>query len=423
MLLQPAWLGILAGTVDQHDTRAMVNAVGALPARPSAKQFEALARLLGDNLDAWETMRMHGPGRQELEELIAVALAATAAAREVSDAPLFSTLSHVAARALFARSCAYEGRADLERATQLFEESLMLTPVGHPDRSRRLGTLANALFTRYTKAGEADDLRRASALAEEALALAPAGHLDHDNHRGVLIFALMARYARNGQWGDLRRAVKLAEEALALVPVDDPSDHAALIGLRAALARCYARDDAAFAPADDLDRARHLAPVASALAIRHVRVRAWDGVRLAYHMLTLGLALTPAEHPLRAVYLSAVLAVQGARPTYWDPEVSRLALAEKMLALAPGDHPAHARRRENVIALLCDRYARLSEVTDLRRTVELLEEGLALTPAGHADRARRIDDLVTALNERYACVGDATDLRRIAELLTAERVV
>jgi len=422
MLLQSAWMGILAGTVDRHDAHAVARAVGALPARPSTRQLEALAQLLDDTLAAGETMRMHGPRIHGLEELIAVALAATAAARMADDAALLSALSHATARAIWDRYRVYEGRADLEWATVLFEESLTLTPTDHPAHSRRLGALANALFTRYTKAGKADDLRRAIVRAEKALALVPADHPDHDSHRGVLIFALTARYGRRGQWGDLRRAVTLAEEALALTPVDDPDDHAALVGLTAALTMCYARDDAAFAPGNRLDRARHLAPVASALAIRYVRACDWDGVRLACDMLTLGLPLTPAGHPLRAAYLSAVLAVRGVHPTYRDAEASRLALAEQWLALTSVDHPNHTRRRENVIALLRDRYARLGEVTDLRRAIELLEENLALTPAGQADRARRIDDLVTALNERYACVGDDVDLRRVAAL-RVERVV
>jgi len=422
VLLRSAWMGILAGTVDQHDARAVTRAVETLSTRPFTMQLAALARLLDEDLVPWETMRMHGPGTYGLEELIAVALVAVTAAREADDAALLSGLSHAAARAILVRYCMYEGRADLEWATVLCEESIMLTPVGHPDRSRRLGALANALFTRYIKTGKANDLRQAISRAEEALALAPAGHPDHASHRSVLTFALMARYGRRGQWSDLRRAVTLAEETLALTPVDDPDDHAALIGVTAALTMCYARDDAAFAPGNRLDRARHLAPVASALAIRYVRARNWDGARLASDMLTVGLALTPAKHPLRAVYLSAVLAVQGARPTYRDAETSRLALAEGLLARTPVDHPDHTRRRENVIALLRDRYARLGGVTDLRRAIELLEEGLALAPAGHADRVQRIDDLVTALNERSACVEDDAGPQRVAELL-AERVV
>ncbi|KAG2741662.1 hypothetical protein P692DRAFT_20248238, partial [Suillus brevipes Sb2] len=106
---------------------------------------------------------------------------------------------------------AHRGSAeDLDQAIALAREALALHPVGHTDRSKSLGNLANLLSTRFDHQGNAKDLDQAIALHREALALNPVGHTDRSWSLNNFALQLSTRF---------HQAIALLREALALHPV------------------------------------------------------------------------------------------------------------------------------------------------------------------------------------------------------------
>ncbi len=113
--------------------------------------------------------------------------------------------------------------ADLEEATSLFREALVLRPPGHPTRALVLSGLANSLLKLREESGLDPGLEEALSLEREALLLCPPGHCDRPASLINLASMLQTRYDCLKERSDLEEAIPLFREAVQLLPGHNPN--------------------------------------------------------------------------------------------------------------------------------------------------------------------------------------------------------
>jgi hypothetical protein len=110
----------------------------------------------------------------------------------------------------------------LDQAITLDREALALRPVGHPDWSSSLSSLANRLSTRFDQQGNDEDLDQAIAFHGEVLALHPVGHTDRFSSLSNLAVHLSTYFVHRGNRDDLNKSLENPHHALTLLTRHDP---------------------------------------------------------------------------------------------------------------------------------------------------------------------------------------------------------
>ncbi|KAG1859843.1 TPR-like protein [Suillus subluteus] len=301
---------------------------------------------------------------------------------------------------------------DLDKAIALEREVLDLHPVGHPSWYMSLGNLAADLFIHFEHQGNNEDLDEAIALQRESLnnlATYLSTRLDQQGN------ALALHPVGNAE--DLDDTISLGREALALLPIGHTDRSKSLNNLALQLSDCFDLDDAislgrealAFLPIShtgnggDLDESIALhreAHIHCRLSTRfHQRGSGGDldeAIALQREALTL--------HPLLnnlALQLS----------NYLDEAI---ALDREALALLPIGHTDQSSSLNNLVNRLSDRFDHQGNAEDLGDAITLGREALALRPVGHTGWSSLLNNLDEDLDEAIALDREALALYNVS---------
>ncbi|KAG2754402.1 hypothetical protein P692DRAFT_201928868 [Suillus brevipes Sb2] len=235
-------------------------------------------------------------------------------------------------------------------AIALQREALALRPVGHTDRPRSLGDLANQLSTRFDHGGNGDDLDQSIALHREALALRPVGHTYRSISLGNLAVELSTRFDHRGNAEDLDQSIALAREALTLHPVGHPDRSTSLGNLAMRLSTRFDHQG----NAEDLDQA----------------------IALQREALT----LHPVSHPDRSLSLNDLANQLSTRFDHGgngDDLDQAIALHREALTLRPVGHADRSIPLGNLAVELSTRFDHRGNAEDLDQAIALDREALA----------------------------------------------
>jgi CHAT domain-containing protein len=318
--------------------------------------------------------------------------------------------------------------ADLDDALVAWNDALAVTPPDSPDRPGYLSNRATGLATRYARTNNLADLDAALADMEEALTLAPADSPDRPGLLNNRATGLWDRYARAGDVADLDDVLAAWNEALGLLPPHSPDRPRYLSNRASGLSTRYARTgnvadlDAALAdmeaalaltPAGSPDRPGLLSNRANDLSDRYARTGNVADLDAALADMEAALALTPAGSPDRPGRLSnraTGLSDRYARTGNVADLDAALADWDEALGLAPGDSHERPTILSNHASGLTDRAIRTHSVADLDAALTNWREALALTPAGSPDRPTYLNNRASGLSDRFARTGDVADL-------------
>jgi CHAT domain-containing protein len=247
--------------------------------------------------------------------------------------------------------------ADLNRAIELLQRAVDLTPPDSPDRPDYLNNLGIGLRARYARSGRLEDLDAAIAAYGQALAATPPDSPDRPDYLNNLGIGLRARYARSGRLEDLDAAIAAFEQALDATPPDSPDRPAILNNLGIGLSARYARSG---------------------------RLEELDAAIAAYEQ---ALDATPPDSPDRPAILNNLgigLRARYARSGRLEELDAAIAAWQQALDATPPDSPARPGYLNNLGTGLRDRYARsgrLEELKQARRSYALAcKQGQLLAP-------------------------------------------
>ncbi|KAJ7689622.1 hypothetical protein B0H17DRAFT_1295277 [Mycena rosella] len=112
--------------------------------------------------------------------------------------------------------------ADLNRCREIQENAVYLTPDGHSDKPLQMNNLANSLITRFQWLGDITDLNRSLKIQENVVTLTPEGHPEKLKWLNNLATSLITRFKRFSNLADLNRAVEIQETTIFLTPDGHP---------------------------------------------------------------------------------------------------------------------------------------------------------------------------------------------------------
>ncbi|KAI0027696.1 hypothetical protein K488DRAFT_60659, partial [Vararia minispora EC-137] len=272
---------------------------------------------------------------------------------------------------------------DLESGIVVNRKAVDLTPDGHPDKPGRLNNLGNALQAHFSRLGSLDDLEEAHVRRREAVDLTPDGHPDKPGYLNNLGNALEARFGRLGSLDDLESAIVVKRKAVDLTPDGHPEKPACLNNLGNALEARFER----LGGLDDLE---------SAIVVKHKAVD-----------------LTPDGHPdkpSRLNNLGNALEARFDRLGCLDDLESAIVVKRKAIDLTPDGHPDKPSRLNNLGNALEARFDRLGCLDDLESAIVVKRKAVDLTPDGHPDKPSQLNNLGNALQTRFDRLGGLDDL-------------
>ncbi|KAJ6507469.1 CHAT domain-containing protein [Mycena vulgaris] len=348
---------------------------------------------------------------------------------------------------------------DLEAALQAFNDTMKLTPIGHPGRGGCLQSIALSLRERP---GDLKDLEAALKMDQEAVDLTPAG-LEKAEYLQSLAGSFRERYHRLGQLKDLETTLQLKQEAVALTPGEHPDRSRRLHGLGVSLRDRYLRlgdlkdletapqikkDALDLTPTDHSDRAGRLAALAVSFLDQYQRLGHLKDLEATLQLKQEAVDLTPEGHPDKPMRLQS-LAV-SVRERYQrtgdlqDLEIM-LQIKQRAVLLTPAEHPGRAWRLVGLAVAFADRYQHLGDLKDLEAALQTNQEAVnlipknhfdragghlkdlhaalqnswkavELTPVGHPDRAANLQKLAFPITDRYKKLGDLKDLETALQI-------
>jgi hypothetical protein len=101
----------------------------------------------------------------------------------------------------------------MNESVSVKEESVRLTPDGHPDKPLGLNHLGISLLRRFDRLGDPSDMNKSVSVIEEAVRLTPDGHSDKPSMLNNLGSSLLRRFERLGDPSDIEITRKTFEEA------------------------------------------------------------------------------------------------------------------------------------------------------------------------------------------------------------------
>jgi CHAT domain-containing protein len=319
--------------------------------------------------------------------------------------------------------------ADLNTAIQYYQESLNLTPIDHPDRAKRLKALGNGYRDRYLENRTEADLDTAIGHIQESLNLTPKDHPDRARRLEALGDGFRDRYSEKGAEADLDTAIGHLQESLNLTPEDHP-DRASRLealgdgyrsrairkGVNADLdtAIRHLQESLTLTPEDHPDRASRLEALGNGYRDRYLEKGTEADLHTAIGHLQESLNLTPNDHPDRASRLEAL--GDGLRDRYLEKGVeadldTAIRYFQGSLDITPKDHPNRAKRLEALGDGYRARYLDKRTEADLDTAIHYFQESLNITPTDHPDRASRLEALGYGFRDRYLEKGVKADLK------------
>ncbi len=298
---------------------------------------------------------------------------------------------------------------DLDRALDLWQRAVALTPEGSPDLPGYLNNLGNGLSDRYARTGNLQDLEEAIEVSRRAVALTPEGSPDLPGRLNNLGTGLRDRYARTGNLQDLEEAIRAYRRAVALTPEGSPDLPALLNNLGNGLRDRYVRTGnlqdleeairayrraVALTPEGSPDLPGRLNNLGTGLRDRYARTGNLQDLEEAIRAWQRAISLGRERHPeaaLTAARTWTLFAFQH-RPPLWE-DVDRAARAglqvvQDLLAAQAGREAKRAWLREAQDLPARHAYA-LVRLGRLREAVEALEAGRAFLLREAFERRRK----------------------------------
>ncbi|KAL4735583.1 CHAT domain-containing protein [Aspergillus similis] len=187
------------------------------------------------------------------------------------------------------------------------------------------------------------------------------------------------------------------------------------------------------APTDDPDRARYLSDLSNDLASLYWQTGNLQDLDAAIMHAELAaaivnadraVAVTPYDHPNRAVYLTSLsLRLLNSYERTGNLQELEAAITNADLAVAatPDSHPKYAGRLNNLSNYLSSRYRRTGNLEDLEEAIKNANLAVAAAPDGHPSRAGCLQTLSNQLYIRYERTGNPQELE--AAITNAELAV
>jgi CHAT domain-containing protein len=323
------------------------------------------------------------------------------------------------------REC-YESRgdaADLRRSLEVLERALRSASADFPKISELLGNLGVTRRDLHKVEGDPFHLMEAVRLLEEAVAKSPAGSPDLPVHLTNLGLARLDLYDRMGARAALGAALQALEKSVAMTPPGSPQAAIRRNNLGMALGRSYARTGdlqelAAAAehfgaavlglPKNAPARPRYLDNFGTAAIELSQRTGDRTLIDFAIRSYLEALKTAPEESPEMPRLLSG--AAQGLSRKHevtGDPRALEhaISLFREALRRSSPEAPERSRLLANLAACLEWRFASTRASGDLDEAVHLQREGLALLSAHSPDRPRHLHNLAVSLQQRFQLGG------------------
>jgi hypothetical protein len=278
---------------------------------------------------------------------------------------------------------------DLNRAVDVADMAVNATPEDHPDRAGYLNNFGSWLSTRFEQTGLMDDLHRAVDVADMAVNATPQGHPDRAAILNNLGNSLGMRFRRTGSMDDLHRAVDVSNIAVNATAQDHPN------------------------------RAGYLNNLGNRLGTRFERTGSMDDLHRAVDVADMAVNATPQGHPNRAMYLNNLGNSLGTRfeRTGSMDDLHRAVDVSKMAVNATAqDHPNRAMYLNNLGNWLGTRFRRTGLMDDLHRAVDVADMAVNATAQDHPNRAMYLNSLGNRLSTRFERTGSMDDLHRAVDV-------
>ncbi|KAM0127188.1 hypothetical protein ACHAO1_009668 [Botrytis cinerea] len=325
-------------------------------------------------------------------------------------------------------------KADIDRAIEVTQEAIDLVPQGHCHRSELLNNLEIHLFHRYSLTSEKADLERAIEVTQEAMDLTPQDHRNRPGWLNNLGNHLSKRYSLTNEKADLERAIEVTQEAINLTPQDDSDRPGWLNNLENHLSkRCSLTNEKAdldraieviqeavdLTPQGCKDRSRYLNNLGSHLSDRYSLTNEKADLDKAIEVAQDAINLTPQSHSDQPKWLSNLGKHLSKRYSLTNEKVDidrAIEVTQEAVDLTPQDDSNRSTFLSNLEIHLSDRYSLTSEKVDLERAIEVAQEAMDLTPQGHRNRPGQLSNLGSHLSKRYSLTNEKADLDRAIQI-------
>jgi len=325
--------------------------------------------------------------------------------------------------------------ADLDEAIRITQEAVQLTSEDSPERPGYLTSLGNGLKDRYSCTGAVEDLAEAIRVTHEAVQLTPSDSPDRPARLANLGVKLHDRYKLFGASEDLEEAIRLWVEAVQLTPPDSPNQPALLNNLSNGLSDRYKRTGAMedleetirvteqavhLTPPDSPDRPARLNNLGDGLAERYNRTGALSDLEESIRLSREAVQLV---HPhsldwsAAATNLGTMLYARYIRTGAPADLEEATSVSQEAAALIPPDSPRRATHLNNLSNLLSERYIQTGALSDLEETIRYVQEAVDLTPIASPNRPAYLNNLGSSLSERYNATAAIPDLEEAIRVL------
>ncbi|KDQ54408.1 hypothetical protein JAAARDRAFT_160927 [Jaapia argillacea MUCL 33604] len=313
------------------------------------------------------------------------------------------------ARAL---QCRYEisgVTADLDKAIQLYEDSVSSTPIGSPSRVRHLNCLGSSLLLRAQNQEQADDAALAAKLHEEALGISR----DRQFPFLSIIHRLLPLSTRKFVLSWMNRDLLSSFRGLAMAL----TEHSRMVEDRVEMQKAisYHEQVLHLGSSDHPDHFDHLVGLASALHTSFLTFEDPEDLRRSLDAFRLTLELSPPGHPDRFAATSNVgrvcreyFAYSGAVSDL-DESISLLTEA---VSLQPENYDPHLGLADSILR----RHKELGSEEDVEHAIRLYGDALLRCRQGGQEYYEVLHHLAMAYASQHLLRGDIEVLEKAIQL-------
>ncbi|KAK6974110.1 CHAT domain-containing protein [Favolaschia claudopus] len=319
---------------------------------------------------------------------------------------------------------------DITRAIKMLQQSVHLTPDGHPDKPSRLNNLGSSLLWRFKRLGNRHDLDQCIAHMEAAVNLAADNDPDRLAWMSNLGLSLGSRFYNFWNLDDLNQAITFFEACVNSASDSNPKKPDFLGHLGNALLRRYDHtedlNDAVksmtytqaavdLTPDGHPNRSSWLGDLGLSFLNRFIHLGDLDDLNQSITYLEIVVNLIADDDIDRSKqlnHLGCALLKRYEQLGNLDDVNQSITCRAAALELIPDGHID----RPSFLGMLGDsfyhRFQHLGDLGDLNQAVTYIEARLDLTPDGHPDKSGQLNCLNILLAARFRQFGDLDDLNK-----------
>lgn len=316
---------------------------------------------------------------------------------------------------------------------ELFEAILSKVPASV--QWQLLANVATKLCDRYEEAKTIDDLNRAIELYEQSIVIIERDNIHYSPLLNDLAVALKVRFHALDNGGDIDRAITLYKEIVEPARNDDPYHASYLLNLGAAYQSRFEQSGAfddlnealkmkqaslALTAADDHKRLDRLDTLADSFWSLYELTGSIDDLQQLIMTRQAAASASTSGHPEHFPMLSKL---EGALEIKFKQSGKRtdldqlIQVRESMFDILPKDDPVYAEVLEDLAYSLVNRFELTSSTNDLDRAIELYEdliENFSVKPSG---KARALGNLCISYQYRFEQIDSIRDIERALEVI------